>query len=211
VFETRALCVPAGNQVYLFGSEGFHTFTSNINIIDYVVSPAVGFAYFALFQGLTGATIGKHLLGLRVVRQDGRKAGVGWAMLRWLLLIVDGACCFLGLFVALASKGHRRIGDMAAGTLVVDRSAVGSPIPVPGLTTALVTPGYVVPAPGASGGWPVPAAPVGAPSPSVTPPPPPADGPQWDAARNTYVQYDPAQAAWVQWDAQAGAWVPISN
>src|SRR5690606_27239546 len=68
-------------------------------------------------QGLAGLTPGKALFGLRTVRRDGRPPGVGRALVRWLLWIVDGApWCFplVGLIAGLSRPGHRRVGDMAA-------------------------------------------------------------------------------------------------
>src|SRR4029079_11025816 len=72
-----------------------------------------------LLQGLAGGSIGKLLLGLRVVGCDGRRAGLGRVALRTLLLIVDAGFCWIpGLVSAFSTKGHRRIGDLAAQTLV---------------------------------------------------------------------------------------------
>src|SRR3546814_13853981 len=47
-----------------------------------------------------------------------------------------------GGIVALTTVGNRRVGDMAAKTVVVDRGAMGSPIVVPGLTAPPPPPGY---------------------------------------------------------------------
>ena len=45
-----------------------------------------------------------------------------------MLLLVDYALCFLiGLFAAMVSKGHQRLGDMAARTYVVRTSSLVSP------------------------------------------------------------------------------------
>jgi len=40
---------------------------------------------YSILEGLAGASLGKLLLGLRVGRADGRKAGLGRKLLRWLL------------------------------------------------------------------------------------------------------------------------------
>lgn len=151
-----------------------------------------------LLQGLTGATVGKLITGLRVVRPDGSKANIGWDALRTLLLFVDMFCCFLpGAVLVFSTKGHRRIGDMAASTFVVDRRDVGQPILVAGLTAPPV--GY--PAPG------YPSAGPPAPSPGGTT----HDGPIWDEARDTYIQFDRSAGAWVQWDVAGERWVPIDG
>lgn len=38
-----------------------------------------------------------------------------------------------------------------------------------------------------------------------------ADTPQWDAARNAYIQYDRVNARWMQYDQIAAAWKPIDT
>lgn len=90
-------------------------------------------ADFIVIQGLTGGSPGKLLTGLRVVDEQGRRAGVGRSLLRTVLWVVDGApwiVPLVGFITGLTSTGHRRVGDMAAKTYVVHRSAVGRP-PVP--------------------------------------------------------------------------------
>jgi uncharacterized RDD family membrane protein YckC len=85
-----------------------------------------------VLQGTTGATGGKFLCGARVVKDDGSyPPGMGRAFIRTILLIVDGINLILplGLWVAMFSRGHRRIGDMAANTYVVKAGYAGRPLP----------------------------------------------------------------------------------
>jgi len=86
-----------------------------------------------LLQGTTGATVGKFVTGARVVRPDGGRPGIGKALVRTLLLIIDTISLILplGLWVAMFSRGHRRIGDMAAGTYVVKARYAGRPVVLP--------------------------------------------------------------------------------
>jgi uncharacterized RDD family membrane protein YckC len=86
-----------------------------------------------LIQGATGATTGKFITGVRTVRPDGGRPGAGRALVRTLMLVVDGISLILplGLWVALFSKGHRRLGDMAADTYVVKARYAGAPVEVP--------------------------------------------------------------------------------
>lgn len=87
-----------------------------------------------VLQGLTGASVGKWLVGLRVAHRDGSAVGFGWAVWRWFLLAFDSLCCvFPGLVLAFVKPGHQRLGDLGAQTFVVKRSAVGEPLHVPGL------------------------------------------------------------------------------
>jgi uncharacterized RDD family membrane protein YckC len=85
--------------------------------------------FFALESG-EGQTVGKKLMKLRVVRADGRPAGMREIAVRTVLRVVDNY--LVGLIVMLATGERRqRIGDLAAGTIVVDASApaVASPAP----------------------------------------------------------------------------------
>jgi uncharacterized RDD family membrane protein YckC len=86
--------------------------------------------FFALESG-EGQTIGKRLMKLRVVRADGRPAGMREVGVRTILRVIDNY--LVGLIVMLATGERRqRIGDLAAGTIVVDASrlAVAPPAPV---------------------------------------------------------------------------------
>jgi uncharacterized RDD family membrane protein YckC len=88
--------------------------------------------YFALESG-AGQTVGKKLLRLRVVRADGRPAGMGEIAVRTILRVVDGIGVYIvGLIVMLVTGERRqRIGDLAASTIVVDASAPAATVAPP--------------------------------------------------------------------------------
>ena len=75
-------------------------------------TPAVFFAEDFLLTALTGVTIGKRLLGLRVIRLDGRPVGLVSAFVRTLLLV-------LVLPAILMDRDLRGLQDKAAKTIVV--------------------------------------------------------------------------------------------
>jgi uncharacterized RDD family membrane protein YckC len=78
--------------------------------------------YFPTFEWLwDGQTPGKRLLGLRVVADDGGKAGPVAVLVRNLLRPVDflPAGYFLGLVSVVLNPQSKRVGDLAAGTVVV--------------------------------------------------------------------------------------------
>jgi len=79
--------------------------------------------YFVVFEGTIGATIGKRLLGLRVVRVEGGPPGVGRALIRNVLRVVDAlpAFCILGAALIATSPQRARFGDRIAGTRVIIR------------------------------------------------------------------------------------------
>ncbi len=90
------------------------------------VFPTFGFfvlamVYYIVLEGYTGQTLGKKLLGIKVIREDTEAVpGVGAATIRSLLRLVDGLFGYLVAFIAvLASRKNQRLGDMAARTLVV--------------------------------------------------------------------------------------------
>lgn len=67
-----------------------------------------------------GRTPGKRLLGLRVVRADGAPVGLGEALVRNLLRAVELPLGYAPGVLAVALTARRqRLGDLAAGTLVV--------------------------------------------------------------------------------------------
>ncbi|MEE3383610.1 MAG: RDD family protein [Prevotella sp.] len=67
-----------------------------------------------------GQSIGKHILKIRVVKKDGSVPTLGDYVMRWLLFIVDGPTMgCLGIVFILLSKNSQRLGDMAAGTMVI--------------------------------------------------------------------------------------------
>jgi len=86
-----------------------------------------------LLQGATGATVGKFITGARVVRPDGRPPGAWKALGRTLMLVIDTISLILplGLWVAMFSRGHQRLGDMTAGTYVVKARYAGRPVVLP--------------------------------------------------------------------------------
>ncbi|MDR7277383.1 RDD family protein [Catenuloplanes atrovinosus] len=82
---------------------------------------AFAIAYYVLMERLAGRTLGKMVTGIRVVDEaTGAAPSWGQAALRTLLRIVDGLFGYLVAFVVvLTNDKRRRLGDMAAKTLVV--------------------------------------------------------------------------------------------
>ncbi|PNE29444.1 hypothetical protein BHU09_01580 [Tannerella sp. oral taxon 808] len=66
-----------------------------------------------------GQTPGKRLLGTRVVMKDGSRPSVGAYLLRWLLLLIDLQTSYVGLLCIALTKNNQRLGDLAAGTIVI--------------------------------------------------------------------------------------------
>ena len=131
----------------------------------FAIELLIALLYTGVIQGLTGATIGKLVCGIRVMREDGRRPGLWRGLVRWALLIVDAfpyPTMLVGFIVALSNDRRQRVGDLAAGTYVVRASAAGRPLraepsaaafavaaqpPVAGLAADQTTPATATPAP----------------------------------------------------------------
>jgi uncharacterized RDD family membrane protein YckC len=86
------------------------------------VSAAIPLVYFTVSEyWLKGQTLGKRLLGLRVIQDDGRNPGFLTIFLRNALLIADffPALFLFGMLSVFLHRQEKRLGDMVAGTLVI--------------------------------------------------------------------------------------------
>ena len=70
---------------------------------------------------LEGQSLGKKIVGIRVVKIDGYEAGFGDYLIRWFFRCVDVliASGTIGLVSIVATKRSQRLGDLAAGTAVI--------------------------------------------------------------------------------------------
>jgi uncharacterized RDD family membrane protein YckC len=95
----------------------------NLELWVTAIGMLVGFTlyvgYFVFFETLwRGQTIGKRYAKIRVIRDDGQPAGLSQAILRALLRPIDDAF-LLGVLFIILGKREKRLGDWAAGTIVV--------------------------------------------------------------------------------------------
>ncbi len=97
-----------------------------------LVQFAVLWGYYVLFEALAdGRTPGKMLQRLRVVRDGGYSVTFGASAVRNLMRIVDMQPLLVygvGIISVLLSKSGKRLGDMAAGTIVVKEDFVRQPV-----------------------------------------------------------------------------------
>ncbi|RFM28963.1 RDD family protein [Deminuibacter soli] len=70
---------------------------------------------------MNGQSIGKKLMGLKVISETGGRPAIHQLLLRWLLRLADFGFTFCtgGLLSSLLTRKHQRLGDMAAGTIVI--------------------------------------------------------------------------------------------
>jgi uncharacterized RDD family membrane protein YckC len=87
--------------------------------------------YYTLFEAFWhGQTPGKHVMKLRVIKDSGRQITLFEAMTRNLLRFVDylPALYLIGVITMLCNKRHQRLGDLAAGTIVIHERASEQPL-----------------------------------------------------------------------------------
>ena len=80
--------------------------------------PAI-FYHFLMELFNHGQSVGKMVMRIRVVKKDGTTPGIGDFFMRWLLQLVDLGFSCIGVLVILITKDSQRLGDLAAGTMVI--------------------------------------------------------------------------------------------
>jgi len=102
--------------------------TAELVVIS-VVLFLVLWLYYPAFEWLwRGQTPGKRFQGIRVVRTDGQPAGLAPVLVRNLVRIVDVMMLpFLALISMVFTRRSQRLGDLAAGTMVVRERTLPAP------------------------------------------------------------------------------------
>ena len=87
--------------------------------ISVLLDTLIFFTYVWLLEAAPGATLGKAIVGIRVLHDDERNRLAASAM-RNALRVVDGIAFYLvGVMVASCSRLRQRVGDICAETIVV--------------------------------------------------------------------------------------------
>ena len=96
-------------------------------LVDWMLSTVIALAIFHsrgwatlvvfavqvyVLTALTGFTVGKRLLGVRVIRLDGKPVGLAWALVRTLLLLAV-------VPPLVTDRDLRGLHDRAANTIVI--------------------------------------------------------------------------------------------
>jgi uncharacterized RDD family membrane protein YckC len=105
------------------GQNGFASWSS-MTTVGWLWLSVIAMTYYIVPEALFGASLGKLLTGLRVVRVDGRPLGLGSVVLRNLLRLIDAlpVLYVVGGLLVLATASSQRSGDLVAGTTVVARN-----------------------------------------------------------------------------------------
>jgi uncharacterized RDD family membrane protein YckC len=114
---------------------------------------AIYFGYDVAFEVLAnGRTPGKRWTGLRVLRDDGRPVDLLSSAIRNVVRLVDGLpLSYLPAMISiLVTKRNQRLGDLAAGTIVVREPRAREPAAVARATPAPASPRATATAAGAA-------------------------------------------------------------
>ena len=86
-----------------------------------LIAFSILFGYFIYFEAAwTGQTPGKKMLGIRVVEESGQPiTSCCGPFIRNLIRIIDTGLALIGLVVIWIEPKERRLGDLAAGTIVI--------------------------------------------------------------------------------------------
>lgn len=119
-------------KLVFFLALGFALVRSGVAIALFVSGALlVELGYGAILETInSGRTPGKSVAGIRVLKSSGAPIGFREAAIRSLLAVVDGpgSGYVLGVVSILLAPRNQRLGDLAAGTIVVrDRQPVSGP------------------------------------------------------------------------------------
>lgn len=96
-------------------------FDLNLHLARYstLVASIILVGYYMFFWALLGSTPGKLLLGLKITRRDGRRLGLGRAIIRFIGYWISAIPLFLGFIWILFDRRREGWHDKLAGTHVI--------------------------------------------------------------------------------------------
>ena len=115
---TTIISLPFGVATFFMQNGTDFNAGYSLSTLPTLLSILIWFLQFPLMEGITGQTIGKKLIRIKVVKEDYAPTTVGISFVRHFF---DGIDCFflIGLIIASLNKKNQRIGDLVARTLVV--------------------------------------------------------------------------------------------
>jgi uncharacterized RDD family membrane protein YckC len=107
---------------YAESGDGYANAGVNVGGNALLLMLALALGYYVLSEAATGMTLGKRMVGIRVVGESGEHVTFVAAVVRNLLRVVDALFFYLvGFLFAVTSFRGQRLGDRAAHTMVVRR------------------------------------------------------------------------------------------
>ncbi|GAB5465656.1 MAG: RDD family protein [Candidatus Kapaibacteriales bacterium] len=100
-----------------------HYYISDLWYFFVIIIPVVTYDVYMEYL-MNGQSPGKRAFRLRVVRADGERAELQHFALRWLFRVVEGIALYgiIPITSYILTDKHQRLGDLAAGTLVIKES-----------------------------------------------------------------------------------------
>lgn len=99
-----------------------------IALVPTIIFAILFFGYFILFESIARTSVGKTIMSMTIVKEDGTPIGVREAIIRTLYRGIDGApfWYFVGLITILLSPTRQRCGDHAGQAIVVEKTTIES-------------------------------------------------------------------------------------
>jgi uncharacterized RDD family membrane protein YckC len=118
--STETTTDPVTGQVTTTGG------SSGIGVVLMFLGIALSIAYYVwnycIKQGRTGYTIGKGVLGIKLVKQDtGQPMGAGLSFVRQIAHILDALPCYLGYLWPLWDAKRQTFADKVMNTVVIEQ------------------------------------------------------------------------------------------
>jgi len=117
---------------------GAGTLLTIIGVTSILVTNVGYFTVFEVFGG--GRTLGKRMTSLRVVTDGGGQVGLRASLIRNIIRLIEASILYIPAIISvLVTRDNQRLGDLAAGTLVVrdvKPVAVAAPPPAPAVEPA---------------------------------------------------------------------------
>ena len=89
-------------------------------IIGFIVGILIPWLYFTLSESsVWQATLGKKMLGMKVVDMDGNKISFGKANVRYWSKIISAITLYIGFIMVAFTERKQGLHDKIAGTLVI--------------------------------------------------------------------------------------------
>jgi len=116
-------CISAISKIILFCYSIFNIVAHDLAMaVNILLLFFISFFYAIILEWVyDGKTLGKKICGLQVIDADGLRLSLPQVIIRNLLRFVDALPMFymMGGLICLFSRHYKRLGDIAAGTLVV--------------------------------------------------------------------------------------------
>lgn len=94
-------------------------------VVRWLIAVGLFAAYATVFEASMGATPGKRIVQCRVVDERGQRCRLGAVVLRNLIRVIEMFYMFQlmpAIILILLTRNHQRLGDLMAGTVVVERA-----------------------------------------------------------------------------------------